>query len=142
MLLAVVVTAANVDDARGAEMLFAQTRAIDFPRLAAVFADGKYHNHDLYAWLHANPRPFFLEVVSRPEGERRFVPLKIRWVVERTFAWEQRYRGLAADREHTAASSEAFVRAAAVHHMLHRLSPEVPTRAQRFRFEGHTRKAA
>jgi putative transposase len=41
LLLAVVVTAANVDDARGAELLFAQRPGKDFPRLEVVQADNK-----------------------------------------------------------------------------------------------------
>src|SRR5215212_619513 len=50
-LLAAVVTAANVDDARAAQDVFAQVRERDFPRLRVVFADAKYHNHQLYDWL-------------------------------------------------------------------------------------------
>src|SRR5437870_9027339 len=38
-LIAVVVTAANVDDARAAQDVFAQVRGRDFPRLRIVFAD-------------------------------------------------------------------------------------------------------
>src|SRR6516225_4173549 len=64
-LIAVVVTAANVDDARAAQGVFAQVRGRDFPRLEAVFSDGKYHNYDLYAWLRVHRRPYRLEVVSR-----------------------------------------------------------------------------
>src|ERR1700745_227125 len=55
-LLAVVVTAANVDDARAAQDIFAQVRGRDFPRLQLVFADAKYHNHALYARLSRPPR--------------------------------------------------------------------------------------
>src|SRR5918994_1812009 len=50
-LIAVAVTAANVDDARAAQTVFAQVRGRDFPRLRVVFADAKYHNHELYGWL-------------------------------------------------------------------------------------------
>ncbi len=80
-------TAANVDDGRAAQDVFAQARGRDFPRLEVVFADNKYHNYALYDWLRLHRRPYRLEVVSRPQGERKFKPLKIRWVVERTFAW-------------------------------------------------------
>src|SRR5947199_10759976 len=55
-LLAVAVTAANVDDARAAQVIFAQVRGRAFPRLQLVFADGKYHNHELYAWLSRHKR--------------------------------------------------------------------------------------
>src|SRR2546427_241825 len=50
-LIAVVVTAANVDDARAAQDIFAQVRGRDFPRLRVIFADHKYHNYELYDWL-------------------------------------------------------------------------------------------
>ena len=81
-LIAVVVTAANVDDARGAQHLFAEVRGRDFPRLRVVFADGKYHNYELYDWLSVHRRPYRLEIVSRPKGETAFKPLPLRWVVE------------------------------------------------------------
>lgn len=141
-LIAVVVTAANVDDARAAQEVFAQVRGRDFPRLEVVFADNKYHNYELYDWLVIHRRPYRLEVVSRPEGERRFVPLPVRWVVERTFAWQGRYRRLSKDYEHLPASGEAAVKIAAMHHMLRRLRPARRARSQRFRFKGHRPKAA
>jgi hypothetical protein len=72
--------------------VFAQARGRDFPRLGVVFADREYHNHTLYRWLRGHRRPYRLETSSRPPGERRFVPLPARWVVERAFAWLGRYR--------------------------------------------------
>jgi hypothetical protein len=60
-------------------------RGRDFPRLKVVFADGKYHNYELYNWLSVHRRPYRLEVVSRPKGQKRFQPLPVRWVAERTW---------------------------------------------------------
>jgi putative transposase len=142
LLIAVVVTAANVDDAQAAQELFSQVRGRAFPRLEVVFADGKYHNYALYAWLRQHRRPYRLQVVSRPEGEKRFQPLHVRWVVERTFAWQGRYRRLSQDYEHLPQSSESVVKMAAIHHMLRRLRPKRVARSQRFRFKGHRRKQA
>src|SRR5438445_8504389 len=85
-LLAVVVTAANVDDARAAQDIFAQVRGRDFPRLQVVFADVKYHNYDLDDWLSIHRRRYAVKGVSRPAGTTGFQPLPVRWVVERTFA--------------------------------------------------------
>jgi putative transposase len=96
-LLAVVVTAANVDDARAAQDIFAQMRGRDFPRLRVVFADGKYHNYELYDWLSRHRRPYRLQIVSRPKGETTFQPLPVRWVVERAYVWQGRYRCLSKD---------------------------------------------
>src|SRR5947209_4965791 len=58
LLIAVVVTAANVDDARAAQAVFAQVRSRDFPRLQRVYADSKYHNYDLYNWLSLHQRRY------------------------------------------------------------------------------------
>ncbi len=141
LLIAVVVTAANVDDAKAAQDVFAQVRGRDFPRLEVVFADNKYHNYDLYAWLARHRRPYDIEVVSRPPGTTGFRPVKVRWVAERTFAWLGKYRALSKDYEHTPASSETVVRLAAIHHMLRRLAPAPRKRSERFRFNRRRRKA-
>ena len=141
-LIAVTVTAANVDEGRAAPAVFAQVRGRDFPRLEVVYADNKYHNHDLYDWLQNHRRPYRVEVVSRPKGETRFKPLKVRCVVERTFSWLGRYRCLSKDYEHTPESGQTVVRLAAIHHMLRRLRPARPARSQRFRFKPRPRKLA
>jgi hypothetical protein len=73
---------------------------MDFPRLQVVKTDNKYHNGALDRWLRVHQRPYRIWV-SRPSGERRFVPLRSRWVVGRTFAWLGRYRRLSKDYEHT-----------------------------------------
>jgi putative transposase len=142
LLLAVVVTAANVDDARAAQEVFARMPGKDFPRLEVVQADNKYRSDDLDRWLRVHHRPYRVWVVSRPPGERRFIPLKSRWVVERTFAWLGRYRRLSRDYEHTSESSEAVVKVAGIHHYLRRLCRNRTARSQRFRFKGHRPKQA
>jgi hypothetical protein len=62
----VVVTATTWTTPGVAQEVFAQMRGRDFPRLAGVYADGKYHNYDLEDWLSLHRRPYRLEVVSRP----------------------------------------------------------------------------
>src|SRR5262249_40597751 len=113
LLLAVVVTAG--DDARAAQRLCAQRPSAEFYRVEEVQADNKYHNHDLDRWLRVHHRDYEVVVVSREPGERRFVPLKSRWVVERTLAWLGRYRRLGKDYEHTPSSSEGVGESAAIH---------------------------
>jgi putative transposase len=142
LLLAVVVTAANVDDGHAAQQVFAQMPGKDFPRLEVVQADNKYHNHELYRWLRVHHRPYDIWVISRPPGERRFIPLRSRWVVERTLAWLGRYRRLSKDYEHLPESSEAVIKIAAIHHYLRRLCPDHVSRSQHFRFKGHRPKQA
>ena len=55
------------------------------------------------------------------KGETRFKPLPVRWVVERTYSWQGRYRCLSKDYEHTPQASEGMIRIAAIHHLLQRL---------------------
>jgi putative transposase len=140
--MAVVVTAANVDDGQAAQEVFAQVRGRDFPRLAVVYADNKYHNYDLYAWLVYHRRPYDLKVVRRPEGQVGFAVLPKRWVVERTLAWLGRARRLSKDYEHTVAASQAQVQLAAIHHLLRRIAPQRLAHSQRFRFKRPKRKRA
>jgi transposase len=49
LLLAVMVTAANVDDAAAAQKILPQLEQEELPRLERVYGDGKYHNHALYS---------------------------------------------------------------------------------------------
>jgi putative transposase len=142
LLLAVVVTAANVDDAKAAQRLFDRMPSKAFYRLEEVQADNKYHSPELDRWLRVHHRGYRVVVVSREPGERRFIPLRSRWVVERTFAWLGRYRRLSKDYEHTTSSSEAVVKIAAIHHYLRRLCPVAVPTSQRFRFVGHRPKQA
>ena len=47
LLLAVVVTAGNVDDAVGAQQVLGKLQPEAFPRLEKIFGDNKYHNYKL-----------------------------------------------------------------------------------------------
>ena len=123
LLLAVLVTAASVDDATAAQELFPRLDGQPVGKVARVFADNKYHNHALYAWVEANAR-WELVIVRRPDGQKGWVKLPLRWTVERTFAWLGRCRRLTKDRERTVLSSEAFVKLAMIHLMLNRLEPK------------------
>jgi putative transposase len=122
LLLAVLVTAASVDDARAAQDLFGRLEGQPVGKVRRVFADNKYHNYALYEWVEANA-PWGLVIVRRPEGETGWVDLPLRWTVERTFAWLGRCRRLTADREKSVRSSEAFVKLAMIRLMLNRLQP-------------------
>jgi transposase len=122
LLLAVTITGADVDDARAAPAALAQMTDNDFPRLQRLWADQKYHNHELYGWLDQNAH-HDLEIVRRPKGAQGFYLLPKRWMVERTFAWLSRCRRLSMDRERTTRSCEAMIRLAMIHLMLNRLCP-------------------
>jgi putative transposase len=124
LLLAVVVTSAAVDDAAAAPHVLRQLDRTNYPRLQRIWADSKYHNYQLYAWIEQHEdRTWELEIKSRPGKATGFVLIPKRWVVERTIAWLGRYRRLSKDYERLTSSSEAMIRVSAVHLMLKRLRP-------------------
>jgi putative transposase len=123
LLVVVSVTTAALDDAGGVPLLFNQMDPTHFPRLEKVWADSKYHNHELQAWLKEHRPQWDLEVVKRPKDAKGFVLLPKRWVVERTFAWNGRARRHSKDYERRVDSSESMIKITAIHQMLRRLSP-------------------
>jgi transposase len=123
LLLAVAVTAADVDDAAAAPQALVQLEGLPLTHLRCVYADTKYHNHALYGWVDRNGF-YDLEVVRRPKGSKGWVRLPIRWTVERTFAWLTKCRRLSVDREKSTRSAEAMIRLAMIHLMLNRLCPK------------------
>ena len=123
LLLAVLVTAASVDDAKAAQELFGRLDGQPVGKVVRVFADNKYHNYALYEWVGSNA-DWDLVIVRRPDGKKGWVKLPLRWTVERTFAWLGRCRRLSKDRERSVRSSEAFVKLAMIHLMLNRLQPK------------------
>jgi putative transposase len=126
LLLAVVVTQADVDDAAAAPLIFENLKQHQSPRLEVIWADGKYHNHALNAWIEQFQPSWRLEIVSRPPGARGFTLLPRRWVAERTFAWNGRCRRHSKDYERRTDSSESMVRITAIGLMLRRLAPPDP----------------
>ena len=54
LLLAVLVTAASVDDAAAAPALFARLEGQPMGKVVRMYADTKYHNFKLYEWVEAN----------------------------------------------------------------------------------------
>jgi putative transposase len=124
LLLAVTVTIASMDDAYAARPVMKQLSQSRQPRLQIVWADSKYHNHQLRAWISRQKNlNWELEVIKRPKGAKGFVLLPKRWVVERTFSWLGRWRRLSRDYEHRTESSEAMVQIASIGRMLRRLAP-------------------
>jgi putative transposase len=124
LLMAVVVTAGNVDDAVGAQKVVGQLQPEALPRLQTIFGDNKYHNYEYYEWLHQYSQgKWRMEISSRPAGAVGFQPLPIRWVVERTFAWLGRYRRNSKDYEKRTDSSESMILISTMSLLLGRLRP-------------------
>jgi putative transposase len=123
LVLAILMTSASLDDGVAAPLLLGHVTPHDFPRLVTIFADQKYHNHDLDAWMATHRAGWRIEVKARPEGTKGFTPLEKRWVIERTNVWHGRYRRNSKDYERSVESSTAMLQISNIHLMLNRLSP-------------------
>jgi putative transposase len=122
LLLAVLITSAGLDDGVAAAVLLGHVTPQDMPRLETIFADQKYHNHALAAWMAKHRAGWRIEVKARPAGTKGFTPLEKRWVIERTNAWHGRYRRNSKDYERRVESSAAMIQISHIHLMLNRLS--------------------
>ena len=135
LLLAVVVTAASIDDGAAAPAVLGQLDRRHYPRLETVWGDGKYKNQALDRWLEAGKKPFEVKVVKRPPESEGFVKVPKRWVAERSFAWFGRDRRHSKDYEWHTSSSEAWIRISSIRGMLNRLAPEAKEKQPPFMYE-------
>jgi putative transposase len=142
LLLAVAVTTAKLDDGTGAPKVLEKLSPGKFPRLKKLWADKKYRNKSLAAWMVAEQVSYTIEVKEKPEGQKGFVLLRRRWVVERTFAWLGRYRRNSKDYERNTASSEATIKISAIHMMLRRLRPDASRKNNEFNYPKKIQRAA
>jgi putative transposase len=139
-LLAVVVTSAAVDDGAGAPAVLGHLDRQRFGRLEKLWADHKYHNHNLQAWMKRKRVKYEIEIVSRPIGGKGFILLHHRWVAERTIAWLGRCRRHSKDYERYTESSEAMIQVSMIHLMLKRLKPDAQQKTPPFRYAKKTQE--
>jgi putative transposase len=123
LLLVVLITKASLDDGAAAALLLSQVHPYHFPRLVTIFADQKYHNLALEAWVAEHRPSWRIEVKARPAGTKGFTPLAKLWVIERTHAWHGRCRRNSKDYEPSIESSTAMIQISHIHLMLNRLAP-------------------
>jgi putative transposase len=107
LLIAVVVTSANVQDYHGAKPVLSKVKD-RCPRLKVVWVDGIYEKQWLIDWTQSECG-WELQVIKRTDDTKGFKLLPKRWVVERTFAWLGRYRRLSKDSETLPETSEAMI---------------------------------
>ena len=119
-MLVVQVTAANVQDHHQVKTLITAGKQRS-PRLKKVWVDEGYQNNDV-AEVIQTELGVELEIVPKPGGQKGFVVLPRRWVVERTFAWIGRYRRTSKDYEFLVETSQAMIYLAMSHLMLRRLA--------------------
>lgn len=106
LLLAVMVTAADIGDRTAAQVPLAQVAAAHH-RPALIRADGGYTGSLLEYSLAVLALIF--AIVKRSDGMRGFVVLPKRWIVERFFAHLMRSRRLVRDFERSTSSAEAMI---------------------------------
>jgi transposase len=122
LLLAVVITAASVQDRDGARpLLWNLSRCCTRIRLA--WADSGYSARKLATWAAA--LKITLEIVRKRDAHT-FEVLPRRWVVERTLAWITAHRRCARDYERLPESHEAMVLWAMIALMTQRLAAQEP----------------
>lgn len=138
LLLAVTVTAANLNEGMQAPGVLGKLAGQTTSRLEFVYADNKYHCQGVWDW-EKRPRVKYRIVVVKREG-KEFKILPRRWVVERSYAWMGWNRRLSKDYERTTSSSEAWCQISMIHLMLRRLAPSkgVPE----FRYRRNVTKVA
>jgi len=118
LLMAVIVTAASVQDRDGAKLLISRLPGA-CKKLRLIWVDGGYRGQ-LIEWV-ADRCRFRLQTVLRSDDQKGFVVLPRRWVVERTFAWLNHHRRLSKDYEGLTSSSEAMILIAMTRIMVRRL---------------------
>ena len=120
LLLAVIITAASVQDRDGARTVLERLR-FTMPSVVLVWADGGYAGK-LIGWADRLLR-VTVQIARKPAGLHTFQLLPRRWVVERTFAWITKCRRLDHDYERLPEHSEAMIKWAMIGLMTRRLAP-------------------
>jgi putative transposase len=113
LLLAVLVTAAGVQDRDGARPLLWALHTC-FPSIRLVWADSGYAGK-LVGWATEQLR-LTVQIVAKLTGQSTFVVLHRRWAVERTFSWINRCRRTVRDYERLPQHHAAMVQMVHDHH--------------------------
>jgi len=88
--------------------------------LHKIWVDGNYRGA-LLDWV-AHHFRFHLQPVMPPKGQKSFLVLPRRWVVERTFSWFNLHRRLSKDYECLTHSSASMIYIAMMRLLLRRLA--------------------
>ena len=107
LVWAVVVHAANRADGALAQRVVDPLQGY-LHRMSKILADEAYEKVFM-GWVTENLLGVELEISSKPPGSDGFVPVKWRWVSERTFGTFNFFRRLDKDHEKTPESAEAWV---------------------------------
>ena len=122
LIVAVIVTAANVDDRQGLIALLQQYFADGVTRLRKLWVDGGDGAEWLYAWVWGLKRTYQIAMEVVEHTGKGFQVVPHRGVVERPFAWVLNYRRHRCDYEVLTANSEAMIQISMIHLLLKRLA--------------------
>jgi len=120
LLLALVITAASVQDTNGGKQVVARL-ASRHPSVTAGWVDGGYKSGFLQD---AAGHGITFDVVQKQQDQKGFTPLPRRWAVERTFGWLVLHRRLVRDYETLPERSATMIHWAMIGNMSKRLTGE------------------
>ncbi len=115
-VICVLVHAANIYDGKAGMILL--DKVFKKYQLKKIFADNTYRG-EFVKYLNEK---YHCEVEIKLPEEKGFKVIKIRWIVERTFAWLTRNRRLVREYERNTSSSEAMLYIASSRLILKHLS--------------------
>jgi len=122
LIIAVVVTAANMDDRQGLVALMQRYFASGVTRLRTIWVDGGYDAQWLRDWVRGLKRTHKVDLEVVEHIGKGFQVVPYRWVVERTFAWWLNDRRHSRDYETLTTSSEAMIQISMIRLLLKRLA--------------------
>ena len=107
LIWGVVVHAADIHDGVKAHLLVEHCLGY-LERMKKILVDDAYKKV-FYNWVTSNISDLDIEFASRPPSMKGFIPVKWRWVNERTFGWLNFFRRHSKDYEKTVNSAEAWI---------------------------------
>jgi transposase len=120
LLLAVVITAASVQDTNGGKSVVDQLAAAH-PTVTRAWVDSRSKTGFP---AHAAGHGIGTEVVTKEPGQKGFKVLPRRWVAERTFGWVMLHRRLVRDYEVRPGHAESMIHWAMIENMSRRCTSE------------------
>ncbi|MBW8308220.1 MAG: transposase, partial [Candidatus Paracaedibacteraceae bacterium] len=118
-VLCLIVLPAGISDRKGAFYLLGGKQFF-LSHLDYIYADGGYEGEEFIGSI-KQQTGWTLKIVKRT-NKRGFKPLAKRWIVERTFAWINKYRRLSKDYELRVQTSEDLIYLAMIRLMLRRIT--------------------
>ena len=122
LILSVIVTPANEGEREGLKRLLSDYFSKGISRLRKIWVDGGYSGSPIYEWVRKLKKTWRIDLeVTEKEG-KGFNVVKMRWVVERTFAWIFNFRRNSKDYETLTKNSEAMIQISMISILLRRLA--------------------